>query len=185
MPLLGGSVFTFGLVLAVVGLPFLALVFLFENVGLGQFVQVYAVLLATMLLCGGIGLLSSALVPSTARALIAVGATVATLAVGLSALVLAGAPAIAVGPYQIAPQWSRLAPLDPVAALLSALPDGRSVASLGPLAEPQQPFGLSLTLWVAYVLLAVALSAGLLAFCTRRIGMAHRRPLASVHRSTR
>jgi ABC-2 type transport system permease protein len=161
----------FSVLLLIAGLPLFALSFLFRSFSLGQFAQMYTVLVATVLLLGSIGLLISVLVASVARALAWSGIVAAALSAGLTGLILGaangGAPIL--GRYQLWPQWARLAPLDPVAALISALPDARSVMSLGTLATVGDSFGLPVPVWGAYAIAAALISALLLLLATHRI----------------
>jgi ABC-type transport system involved in multi-copper enzyme maturation permease subunit len=172
----------FNLWLAFAALPLFAVGFIFRQFPFSQFARVYAVLLATLLLLGSIGLLFSVLARSVARAVACSGIVTAAVSAGLSGLILnAGSVgAIILGPYRLSPDWTRLAPFDPLAALVAVLPGGRTVLWLGPLAASQSALGLPVSMWVAYVLLSVGVSAALLA-----VAAGHVRPTRDHRRKSR
>jgi ABC-type transport system involved in multi-copper enzyme maturation permease subunit len=161
----------FYLWLAFAALPLFAVGFSFRIFPVSQFAKVYAILLATILLSGSIGLLISVLARSVVRSMAYAGTVAAAVSVGLAGLILnaGNAPAITLGPLRLAPDWTRLAPVDPLAALMVALPNGRSVLWLGPLAASQDALGSPIPTWAAFVLLSVGVSAAALVVAARRV----------------
>jgi len=161
----------FNLWLAFAALPLFAVGFAFQWVPLSQFAKVYTVLLATMLLLGSIGLLFSILARSGARAMAYAAMFTAAVSAALSGLILSAGKGggIILGPYRLSPDWTRLAPFDPLAALIAALPNGRAVSALGPLAASQNALGFPLATWAAYVLVSVCISAAALVVTARHV----------------
>jgi ABC-type transport system involved in multi-copper enzyme maturation permease subunit len=166
--------FSFNLLLIAASLPLFGLVFLFGGVGLTDLIPTFVVFLATVLLLSATSLLVSAL---TAR--LTVSYTVGLLislafAAGLSLLtVYLQAPnqpsllTLAGIPFQSFNTPSPLTPLaqlDPLAALLSALPAETGGTVLGDLGTINHAFGLpwQLPLWGTYALLAGLISLLLL-----------------------
>ena len=156
----------FDLVSLITSVPLFSLSFLLGGVGVDDLARAFAVILATALLCSTLTLLLSALIRQLVVSMIAGVGVALCLSAGLSLLILGigDRGSVTVGAYTLSPQLSRLAPLDPLAALASALPNGHTLSLLGPLALIQHPFGLSvqIPLWSAYDAVALSLSAALL-----------------------
>lgn len=153
---------TFNMLLLIAVLPLLGIALLFGGVSLADIVRVYCVFVATIFLMAGIGLLTATLVRSLAASMMLSGGLGMTLAFGLSALILdvGDTSQLSVGSYTVSPQLTRLAPLDPLAGLMSAIPDPGAVAAFGRLGLTQQHIILAGTVpvWAAYSGLALALS---------------------------
>lgn len=168
----------FNLVLIGASLPIFAMVFLFGGVTVGELVPAFVVFLATVLLLASASLAVSAL---TARLTVSymISMIVAlALTVGLSLLALdLQAPAtpgvLTLGTilFQSGTSTTPLTPLahlDPLVALLSALPAEPGGTVLGQLGTVDRSFGLpwKLSVWGAYTMLAVLLSLVLIGVTT-------------------
>ncbi|MGI8825129.1 MAG: ABC transporter permease [Chloroflexota bacterium] len=171
----------FNLVLIGASLPVFALVFLFGGIGLSDLVPAFVVFLATVLFLGAISLTVSAL---TARLSVSfmVSILIALLLIGglsLLALYLQSPSQIGVLtlgglPFQTGNQPAPLTPLaqlDPLVALLSAVPAESGGTLLGGLGTIHHAFGLpwQLPWWEAYSVLAGLISLLLILGTTRLI----------------
>jgi ABC-type transport system involved in multi-copper enzyme maturation permease subunit len=171
----------FNLVLIAASLPLFGLVFLFGGITPAAMFPTFLVFLATVLLLGAASLLVSALtarltvsymISMLVALLLAVGLTLLTLyieALGQLSLVTLGSL-----PYESISSASPLPPLaqlDPLVALLSALPAETGGTLLGDLGTIDHAFGLpvQLPLWGAYVLLSLIISLILTLGTTRLV----------------
>jgi ABC-2 type transport system permease protein len=158
------------LLLVAASLPLYCLVFLFGGVGPRNVVGTFLVFIVTILLLGVISLIVSALTPRLVVSFM-VGLFVSLLlTVGLAVLALyvqapngPGVLSLSGIPFQSENSPSVLTPfaqLDPLIALLSALPNGSGGNLLGGIGTVHHAFGLPwrIPLWEAYSLLAVVLS---------------------------
>ena len=165
-------------VLICASLPFFSSVFLFGGVALEDVLRTYAVFLTTALLVGVTSLFVSVLSFRPAVSVIVSIVVSLLLGVGLSLLVIyLEASPDATGltilselgslPAQL-PPLTPLAQIDPVVALLSALPNGNHESLLGGLGLIDHAFGLPLRLplWGAFGLLTLAITVPLLALST-------------------
>jgi len=166
--LLGGMVFN--LLLIAASIPLFGLIFLFGGIGPGDLISTLVVFLVTVLLLGTASLAVSTL---TARLTVSymISMLIAlALAAGLSLLTLylqapgqPGALTLAALPFQTGNAPAPLPPaaqLDPLVALLSALPAETGGTILGGLGTIDHAFGLpwQVPLWGAYALLGVVIS---------------------------
>lgn len=171
----------FNLVLIGASLPIFALVFLFGGIGVGDIVPSFVVFLVTVLLLGTVSLTVSALTSRLSVSFMVSMLMALLLIVGLSLLSLylqapgqIGVLTLGGLPFQSANQPSALTPLaqlDPLVALLSALPDGSGSTLLGDVGTINHAFGLpwKLPWWGAYSILAGALSLLLVVATTRLV----------------
>jgi ABC-type transport system involved in multi-copper enzyme maturation permease subunit len=169
----------FNLALLAASLPFFGLVFLFGGVTPGQMVPAFLVFLITIIVLSAASLLVSAL---TARLTVSfmLGLLLALLlVVGLSLVTVFSEATNQLGPISIgsvpflsagsAAPLSPVAQIDPLIALLSALPSDSSGSLLGHLGTIHHAFGLhwTLSLWGAYVLLGLIISVVLTLLAAR------------------
>lgn len=190
--LLAGVVFN--LVLLAASLPFFALVLLFGGMTPAAMVPAFLVFAVTILLLASASLLLSALTSRLtvsymagmlAALLVVVGLSIVTVyleAVNqLAPISLGSLPFLSGGAQS---PLTPVAQLDPLIALLSAVPSDSGGTLLGGLGKIHHAFGLPLTLklWQAYLMLGIIISA-LLALATPRLAVAPSRvrplPLAS------
>jgi ABC-type transport system involved in multi-copper enzyme maturation permease subunit len=172
----------FNLLLIAASAPLFGLVFLFGGVSAGDLIHTYAVFLATVLLLAASSVAVSALTARLTVSYIFSMFVALILAVGLSlvAVYLEGPgqnSVVTLGgvPFQSTDPPSPLTPLaqlDPLAALLSALPDNGGGTLLGRLGVIDHAFGLpwQLPLWGAFALLAAAISIVLVGAATKIAG---------------
>jgi ABC-type transport system involved in multi-copper enzyme maturation permease subunit len=169
----------FNLLLVAASAPLFALVFLFGGVGLGDVLRAFAVFLITVLLLAAVALAVSGL---TARLVVSFMVSMfisLLLAIGLSLLVvylqapsqpsvltLGDIPFQTVNPPSMLPPFAQI---DPLIAMISALPADGGGTLLGELGTVNHAFGLpwQLPLWGAYVLIAAVISFVLLLVTTR------------------
>ncbi len=175
----------FNLVLIGASLPVFSLVFLFGGIGLPDLVPAFVVFVMTVLLLGAISLAVSALTARLSVSFMVSMLIALFLIVGLSLLALdlqapsqLGVLTLGGLPFQTTNQPSPLPPLaqlDPLLALLSALPAESGGTLLGGLGAVNHAFGLPwrLSLWGAYTLLAGILSLVLVVVTT---GLVRRPP---------
>jgi ABC-type transport system involved in multi-copper enzyme maturation permease subunit len=169
----------FGILLLFASMPLFSLVFLFGGVEPGDIVQTYLVFLCTILFVGTASLFISACTRRLAVSMIVSNVMALVLGVGISLLTaylystqqssraFVGGPGIPYRPPQ--PTLTPLAQIDPLIALLSALPSGTGSTLLsGALGTVHHAFGLPLTLdlWRVYVILSLVLTLLLLAGTT-------------------
>jgi ABC-type transport system involved in multi-copper enzyme maturation permease subunit len=158
----------FNLLLLAASFPVFGLGVLFRAIGPGDVLRTFAVCAATVFLLEAISLVASTQLRSWSGALSVTICMSVLLSFGLSAAIqlLGNSAAMAIGPYTVTPQLARLAPLDPFAGLVSALPDGGSAPIFGPLGGmlPAGP-----PTWLLYIAVALALSCGLFAAATVRL----------------
>ena len=171
----------FNLLLLAASLPLFLLTFLFGGVGIGDLARTYFVLLVTVLFLGAIAVTISALTSKLAvsYSLSLFAALVVTVGLSLLALDLEvqGKPSIAslgTTAFQSVNAPSPLTPfaqLDPLVALLSALPGDSGGTLLGGLGTVQHAFLLpwQLPLWGAYAVLSFLLSALMFALASRSL----------------
>lgn len=160
----------FNLVLIGASLPVFSLVFLFGGIGLPDLVPAFVVFVMTILFLGAISLTVSALTARLSVSFMVSMLISLLLIVGLSLLALDLQAPSQVGvltlgglPFQTTNQPSPLTPLaqlDPLVALLSALPAESGGTLLGGLGMVNHAFGLPwrLPLWGAYTVLTGGLS---------------------------
>jgi ABC-type transport system involved in multi-copper enzyme maturation permease subunit len=175
--LLGGI--TFNLLLIAASLPLYGLVFLFGGVRLADVFPVFAVFLLTVLLLGAVSLVVSALTARLTVSYMLSTLIALTLTVGISALTLylqapgqLGMVTVAGVPFQSINQPSPLTPLaqiDPLVALLSALPSTSGGSMLGGLGTVSHAFDLPWQppLWGAFGVLSLIISLLLILAATR------------------
>lgn len=166
----------FGLLLIFASLPLFSLVFLFGGVAPEDVIHTYLVFIVTILLFGTTSLFISALTPRLAVSMVVSNVVALLLSVGLSLLVAylvtTGQHGAVCGPGYCkappAPTLSPFAQIDPLVALLSALPNGTGGTILGGIGIIHHAFllPLKLPLWEAYCMLAVVGSIGLLLLST-------------------
>ncbi len=183
--LLTGAVVNLALIAT--SLPLFGLVFLFGGMTLSGMIPTFLVFLVTVLLLGSASLVVSAV---TVRLTVSymIGMLVALLlVVGFSLLILylqapgqLGLLTIGSLPFQSSSTPSPLPPiaqLDPLMALLSALPADSKGTLLGGLGLVAHPFGFPgrLPLWELYVLLGAIFSL-LLTLATTRLVRSPRKP---------
>src|SRR5947209_2866672 len=173
--------FAFNLLLIVASLPLYSLVLLFGGVTFGDAIHTFVVFLATVLLLGVLSLMISAWTARLTVSYMAGMLAALTLTAGLSLLTLyvlaPGRPSVlGLGsiPFQSSNPPTSLTPLaqiDPLVALLSALPDGAGGTLLDGLGTVQHAFGLpwQAPLWGIYTLLAVLISLILLPITVARV----------------
>jgi ABC-2 type transport system permease protein len=171
----------FNLVLIAASLPVFCLVFLFGGIGPGDWIAPFVVFLATVLLLGAISLTVSALTARLTVSFMVSMLLALLLIVGLSLVVLylqapgqIGVLTLGSLPFQTLnqpPPLSPLAQLDPLVALLSALPDESGGTLLGGLGTVHHVFGLpwKLPLWGIYTVLAGVFSLMLVLVTTRLV----------------
>jgi ABC-type transport system involved in multi-copper enzyme maturation permease subunit len=171
----------FNLILICASLPIFSLVFLFGGLTLADLVPIFVVFLATVLLLSAASLLVSVLTARLSVSYMISMVVALTLTVGISLLALdlqspatPGLLTLGSIPFQSVQTLSPLTPLahlDPLAALLSALPAETGGTLLGPLGTVQHAFGLpwELPLWGAFLLCAVLLSLVLILVTTRLV----------------
>ncbi|MDQ2744357.1 MAG: ABC transporter permease [Chloroflexota bacterium] len=162
----------FGLLLIFASLPLFSLVFLFGGVAPEDVVHTYLVFLVTILLFGVISLFISALTPRLAVSMVVSNVIALMLSVGLSLLAayLVGTSqhGSICGPRGCSPPpqpvLTPFAQIDPLVALLSALPNGTGGTLLGGLGVIHHAFGLHLKmqLWEAYCIIGPVASIVLL-----------------------
>ena len=177
---------SFNLVLIGASLPVFSLVFLFGGIGPSDWIPPFTVFLVTVLFLGAISMTVSAL---TARLTVSFMVSILIallLTVGLSLLALylqapgqLGVVTLGSVPFQTFNQPSPLTPLaqlDPLVALLSALPAESGGTLLGQLGTVHHAFGLpwQLPWWGAYTLLAGVISLVLILTTTRLVRPAAR-----------
>ena len=170
----------FNAVLLAASVPLFGLIFLFGGIVPTDVIPAFLVFLVTMLLLGATSLMVSALTARLTVSFMLSLLIALMLAVGLSILTLflqsPGQPdVLTLGgvPFQSAAQPSSLTPLaqlDPLVALLSALPAQSGGSLLGGLGTINRAFGLpwQLPLWGAYSLL-MGVIALLLVIATTRL----------------
>jgi ABC-type transport system involved in multi-copper enzyme maturation permease subunit len=169
----------FGILLLFASMPLFSLVFLFGGVEPADIVHTYLVFLATIIFLGTASLFISATTRRLVVSMVVSNVVALMLGVGLSLLTIylfstsvsSGVIVRGPGPYHPPPQptLTPLAQLDPLVALLSALPNGSGGSILGGrLATIHHAFGLPFTLdlWRAYVSLALVLTLLLLGATT-------------------
>jgi len=156
-------------------LPLLSSVFLFGGVGPRDVLYTYLVLVLTVLLLAVISLLVSVLTSKPATSIIVSIVLSVLLGFGLSLLVLFLEAEQQGTGITILTQLGSLPPgtppltpwaqVDPIVALLSALPNGKGGTLLGGLGKVHHAFGLPWTtsLWGAFCLLSLAISLLLVA----------------------
>jgi ABC-type transport system involved in multi-copper enzyme maturation permease subunit len=165
----------FSVLLLFASLPLFSLVFLFGGVAPDDVVHTYIVFLLTVLFLGVASLFISALTSRLAVSMIVSNVVALILTVGLSLLAVYlqtyGQPSAQVVQYgpggpvtPPSPPLTPVAQIDPLVALLSALPGNTGGSLLGGLGTVHHAFGLpvQMPLWVAYSLLVAALSLLLL-----------------------
>ncbi len=166
----------FSLVLVFASLPLFSLVFLFGGVAPEDVVHTYLVFLVTVLLLGMTSLFISALTPRLAVSMILSNVVALILGIGLSImtvyLVSTGQTAPVCGPNGCSPPHSPVmtpfAQIDPVVALLSALPSGTGGTLLGGIGIIHHAFGLhiKMPIWEAFTIVALVVSLLLLLLTT-------------------
>jgi ABC-type transport system involved in multi-copper enzyme maturation permease subunit len=171
--LLAGLAFNVGLIFA--SLPLLGAVFLFGGVSLADLLRICAVYLATILLLGVASLFVSVLTSRPVVSVIVSSAVSVLLGIGLSLAILTVEAGSLIGNasdlgdftslVSQMPALTPVAQIDPLAALLSVLPDGHDGTLLGNLGSIHHAFGLPLRLplWQAFGLLTLAITVLLLA----------------------
>lgn len=159
----------FNLVLIGASLPIFSLVFLFGGLTLADLIPAFVVFLATVVLLAATSLAVSALTSRLSVSYMLSLVVALTLSAGISLLTLylqaprrAGVLTLGSIPFESIDTPSPLPPLahlDPLVALLSALPSEAGGTLLGPLGIVHHAFGLpwQLPLWGAY-----AVAAGLM-----------------------
>lgn len=164
----------FNLVLIAASLPVFCLVFLFGGIGLVDLIAPFAAFLATVLLLGTISLAVSSLTSRLTVSYMGSMLVALALTLGLSFVVLylqapgqLGVLTLGGLPFQTLNQPSALTPLaqlDPLVALLSALPSESGGSLLGGLGTIHHAYGLplQLPLWGAYIILSVLISLALM-----------------------
>lgn len=168
----------FNLLLVIAPLPLYGAVFLFGGVTPADVARLYAVLLATVLLLTALTLVISVLSRRPTVSLMVSGVLSLLLGFALSLgiffqeasppiTILADVSRLGALPGT-PPPLTPLAQVDPLLALLSALPDGSGGMVLGTLGLIRHAYGLPLrlALWQAYGLLSLALTLGLLLLAT-------------------
>jgi ABC-type transport system involved in multi-copper enzyme maturation permease subunit len=171
----------FNLVLIGASLPVFILVFPFGGIGLGDSVPAFVVFLVTVVFLGAISLAVSALTARLSVSFMVSMLIALLLTVGLSLLALylqapgqLGVLTLGGLPFQTTNQPSSLTPLaqlDPLVALLSALPAESGGTLLGGLGTVNHAFGLpwQLPWWGAYTVQAGVISLALLLVTTRLV----------------
>jgi ABC-type transport system involved in multi-copper enzyme maturation permease subunit len=167
----------FGILLLFASLPLFSLVFLFGGVAPEDIVHTYLVFLATIVLVGTVSLFISAATRRLAVSMIVSNVMALLLGVGLSLLAVylqstqQAQPYYGGGPPPFGPNGPRspaltpLAQIDPLIALLSALPTGNGDSVLSSdLSTIHHAFGFPLTvpLWEAFTVLTVGVTVLLL-----------------------
>lgn len=177
----------FNLVLVATSLPLYGLVFLFGGLTPFDMVPAFLVLLATVLLLGACSLTVSALTARVTVSYMTSMLIALLLVVGLTLLVLylqapsqLGLTSLGSIPFQSVSSPSPMPPpaqLDPLVALLAALPADSGGTLLGGLGTIDHAFGLpwQLSWWGAYLLLAATISI-LLILATIRLVRAPWKP---------
>lgn len=178
----------FNLLLVVAPIPFFAAVFLFGGVTLRDVARFYIVLFVTVLLLTVMCLFVSAVAQRPTPALVVSGIASLLLGFGLTfaAMALESWPQISgttdfgslVALSPGAPPLTPLAQVDPLLALLSALPSGGGETVLGSAGLVHHAFGLplNLPLWGAFSVLALAVMIVLVALSTLLISPRGPRP---------
>lgn len=171
----------FNLVLVGASLPVFTLALLFGGIGLSDLVPAFVVFLVTILFLGAISLAVSALTARLSVSFMVSMLIAQLLIVGLSLLALVlqapgqlGVLSLGGLPFQTNNQPSPLTPLaqlDPLVALLSALPAESGGTLLGGLGTVNHAFGLpwQLPWWGAYTVLAGVISLALILATTRLV----------------
>lgn len=143
----------------VASLPLLVLPLVFGGVNSRQVIQAYVVFAASTLFVVSMSLLLSVV---GRRLSLCLGLSVALtllFSAGLSALILGNGTRLVLGSLVVNPHLTRLAPFDPMAALLSTLTQPGSIPIIGQLAASPYPLGFHLSLWVLYCVISVAASS--------------------------
>jgi ABC-type transport system involved in multi-copper enzyme maturation permease subunit len=168
----------FGFLLLFASMPLFSLVFLFGGVEPGDIVQTYLVFIATILLLGTTSLFISATTRRLVVSMVMSNVVALFLGVALSLLTAylfstaATSASFVQGPGPYRPPQPTLTPLaevDPLVAMLSALPNGSGSTLLnGNMATVHHALGLPFTLdlWRVYVGLALVLTLVLLGATT-------------------
>lgn len=174
----------FSLLLVFASLPLFSLVFLFGGVAPDDVVHTYLVFLVTVLLLGMTSLCVSALTPRLAVSMILSNVVALLLGVGLSILtaylVSVSQTVPVCGPNGCSPPpqpvMTPFAQIDPLVALLSALPNGTGGTLLGGIGVIHHAFGLPfrIPVWEAFSIIAVIVSLLLLALTTLLVRAAPR-----------
>ena len=171
----------FNIILIGASLPIFSLAFLFGGLALSDLAPAFVVFLATVLLLGSSSLAVSALTSRLSVSYMLSMLIALSLTVGISLLTLylqaPGSPGmLTLGsiPFQSISTPSPLTPLgqlDPLLALLSALPSEQGGTLLGPLGTVHHVFGLpwQLHLWGVYTILAGLISLLLILATTRLV----------------
>jgi ABC-type transport system involved in multi-copper enzyme maturation permease subunit len=162
----------FNLLLICASLPLFSLVFLFGGVAPEDVLHTYMVFLSTVLLLGMLSLFVSALTRKLAAAMIISNVLSLALSIGVTLFVLYldnwGTQQYGPhGPIPV-PPLNPLAQIDPLIALVSAVPNSAGSSALGNLGIIHHAFGLSLRLhlWTAYCIIAVVVAVLLLLLTT-------------------
>jgi len=154
----------FNLLLILASLPLFSLVFLFGGVAPDDVLHTYVVFLATVLLLGVTSLFISALTRRLVVSMVVSNVISLTFTVGLSLLTVyleaTGQQAAGPAGSPATPSLTPLAELDPLLALLSALPNGNGGTILGGSGHVRHAFALpwDMQLWESYAWLAVTTS---------------------------
>lgn len=158
----------FNLLLIFASLPLFSLVFLFGGVAPDDVVHTYAVFLATILLIGVTSLFVSALSRRLVVSMVVSNIVSLSFSIGLSLLTAylettGRTTATFTGIAAPLPPLTPLAELDPVIALMSALPTGNGGTVLGGFGMVHNTFGLpwDIPMWAAFSVLSVVTSLGL------------------------
>ncbi|HZU11307.1 MAG TPA: ABC transporter permease subunit [Chloroflexota bacterium] len=154
----------FNLLLIFGSLPLFSLVFLFGGVAPDDILHTYVVFLATVLLLGMSSLFISALTRRVAASMVIsnIVALAISVGIGLFTIYLEQPTRPQFGPNgPIVPPLTPLAQIDPLIALLSALPNTTGGTVLDGIGQIHHAFGLHVTmpLWGAFCLLAILISA--------------------------
>jgi ABC-type transport system involved in multi-copper enzyme maturation permease subunit len=172
-----GKFFTgiaFHLLLALSALPLYAVALVYGTVSPADLVRTFAVLCCTVVVSGAFGLLGRG-EKSVAHTSIVLGiGFMLALTALLSFLILSLSDGthITIGSLTFTPQLTRLAPLNPLAALASALPRASATPPLSDLQRITHPFGLQsgVPVWMVYCFSCLLVSGSLLASTTVGIG---------------
>lgn len=166
----------FSLLLVFASLPLFSLVFLFGGVAPQDVLDTYVVFLVTVILLGVTSLFVSALTPRLAVSMVVSNVIALVLGIGLSIMTVyltsTSQSAPVCGPRGCGPPHPPIltpfAQIDPLVALLSALPNGTGGTLLGSIGVIHHAFGLpvKLQLWEAYSILAAVSSVILLLLTT-------------------
>jgi ABC-type transport system involved in multi-copper enzyme maturation permease subunit len=169
----------YSILLLFASLPLFSLVFLFGGVEPADIIDTYLVFLCTILLLGTASLFVSALTKRLAVSMIVSNVLALALGVGLSLLTaylystaqatntVSRGFGLSQGP-PTDPNLTPLAQIDPLIALLSALPTGSGSTVLGDLGDIHYGlfFPKTIHLWQSYVFLSLVLTALLLVATT-------------------